>query len=78
LQARLISAVNFGKIKAEVESALDGDLNRSFDFNEAENGWSLIINDLPAGLDRLTVQTEITNAQAPAPVHGLFTVAGDR
>jgi pimeloyl-ACP methyl ester carboxylesterase len=75
--AKLISAANFGKLQAEVKLVGAGDLSRKFNFCETDAGWELVVDDLPAGLYRVTVQTEVVNAQAPAPVHGLFTVVSD-
>lgn len=74
LSARVTGALGFGKLQAKLEPVSLDRPALTLDFVEQEENWELAIGDLPAGLYRLTVQTEATSEQAPAPVHGLFEV----
>jgi hypothetical protein len=75
MRARLIGLPpSATKLKAEIQ-AVTGDRSAlSFDFVEQEKEWVLAIDDLPAGLYRVTVKTEISGEQAPSPVHDVFEV----
>lgn len=83
LRARLIELTNSAtKLKAEIQAVSGVDSaspkgNRpvlSLDFVEQEKEWVLAIDDLPAGLYRVTVKPETGGEQAPSPVHDLFEV----
>lgn len=77
IRARVAGAMPFGKLKAAIESVSSDRPALSLDFVEQEKDWLLAIDDLPAGLYRVTVQTETTSEQAPTPVHDLFEVVRD-
>jgi pimeloyl-ACP methyl ester carboxylesterase len=75
MRARLIGLPpSATKLKAEIQ-AVTGDRSAlSFDFVEQEKEWVLAVDDLPAGLYRVAVKTEISGEQAPSPVHDLFEI----
>lgn len=76
MRARVISTPGLvtGKLKVEIASVSDKRPALNLDFEEREQEWVLVIDDLPPGLYRVTVQTENTSVQAPPPVHDLFEV----
>ncbi|MFB2836612.1 lipase/acyltransferase domain-containing protein [Floridanema evergladense] len=74
IRARVTGAISFGKLQAEITSVSHEQPAVNLDFVERERDWLLIIDNLPPGLYRVTVQTENTSAQAPTPVHDLFEV----
>ncbi len=76
LRARLIGGTDLttGKLYAEIDSVSGDRPALNFGFIEQEKDWLLAIEDLPAGLYRVTVQTENASDQAPTPVHGIFEV----
>jgi hypothetical protein len=74
IRARITGPLSFGKLQAEI-TAVDSDRPPlHLDFVEQEQGWGLVIEDLPAGLYRIQVQTEQSSSQAPTAVHDLFEV----
>ncbi|MBE9100255.1 lipase/acyltransferase domain-containing protein [Vacuolonema iberomarrocanum] len=76
LRARLFgvpSSVS-GTLKAEIESVSGDRPSHNIYFTEQGQEWELAIDDLAAGLYRVTVSAENTGDQAPTPVHDLFEV----
>jgi triacylglycerol esterase/lipase EstA (alpha/beta hydrolase family) len=75
MRARLIGLPpSATKLKAEIQSVAGDRSALSFDFVEREKEWVLAIDDLPAGLYRVAVKTEISGEQAPSTVHNIFEV----
>lgn len=77
LRAKLVGLPDSapGKLKAEIESVSVDRPVLSLDFVMQEQGGTLAIADLPAGLYRVKVQAENLADQAPTPVHDVFEVA---
>ncbi|XQQ07547.1 MAG: esterase/lipase family protein [Leptolyngbya sp. IPPAS B-1204] len=77
IHSRLITTpgVMTGSLQAEIVSVTDDRpaLNVIFE-QQQEQDWAVTLDTLPAGKYRVKVQTEITNAQTPTPVHELFEV----
>ncbi|MGF1513490.1 MAG: hypothetical protein ACFB5Z_07325 [Elainellaceae cyanobacterium] len=73
MRARLINMLeSAAALTAKIE-AVSGDRSPlNLDFAQQERDWVLAIDNLPAGLYRVTVQH--SNADAALPVHGLFEV----
>ncbi|WP_088889407.1 lipase/acyltransferase domain-containing protein [Leptolyngbya ohadii] len=63
-----------GQLTAEIESVSHDRPTLSLDFVEQENDWMLAIEDLPAGLYRVRVQTDNSTGKNPTPVHDVFEV----
>jgi pimeloyl-ACP methyl ester carboxylesterase len=75
MRARLIGLPpSATKLKAEIQTVAGDRPTLSFDFVEQEKEWVLAIDDLPAGLYRVAVKTEISGEQAPSTVHDVFEV----
>jgi pimeloyl-ACP methyl ester carboxylesterase len=75
MRARLIGLPpSATKLKAEIQAVAGDRPTLSFDFVEQEKEWVLAIDDLPAGLYRVAVKTEISGEQAPSTVHDVFEV----
>jgi pimeloyl-ACP methyl ester carboxylesterase len=75
MRARLIGLPpSATKLKAEIQAVTGDRPALSFDFVEQEKEWVLAIDDLPAGLYRVAVKTEISGEQAPSLVHDVFEV----
>ncbi|MEP0857939.1 lecithin--cholesterol acyltransferase [Trichocoleus sp. DQ-U1] len=75
MRARMIGLPNSAaSLKAEIQSVSNQHPSVAVDFVEQENEWKLAIDQLPAGLYRVTVKTENVTDASPSPVHDLFEV----
>ncbi len=78
LRAKVISTAGLrtGKLQAKITSVSDKQPPLHLNFEEQEQEWVLIMDDLKPGLYRVSVQTENMSDQAPTPVHDVFEVVG--
>ncbi len=77
LSARLIHAdQTFGGLKAEITSITGDRRALNFEFHHNDENWELLLDNLPAGLYRVRVETQSYSSDAPSPVQDLFEVVG--
>jgi pimeloyl-ACP methyl ester carboxylesterase len=75
IRARLIGLPNSAtQLKAEIQPVAGDRSPISANFVEQEKEWVLAIDELPAGLYRVTVKAESGGEQTPSPVHDLFEI----
>lgn len=75
MRARLIGLPNPAvTLSADIQDVSGDRPALNLDFVEQENEWVLAMEELPAGLYRVTVNAATSGEQAPSPVHDLFEV----
>ncbi|NES25412.1 MAG: hypothetical protein F6K41_42565 [Symploca sp. SIO3E6] len=74
LSARLIGNQLFGGLKAEITPVNRDGKSVNLEFQQQDQDWELLLDDLAAGLYRVRVYTDSASSETPSPVQDLFEV----